>query len=935
MRSVRLQGNTEVSPESGDARTSPDYLFLTTGSCEPVILDYDRLVTNVEDQIMTDQDSGGSQYDPVYLLYKSNPGLFENDFTNPRNVYSLISKRRVKSYDDVSNVSKSADSVPSDYPRITRTTSMRDLRRAAGLRTASRKERHYSSQDLRSLTLKERKDPSITALFINAPYLNLKDLEHLPEVEAQRVARTILPTISSKKRVKNKAPPFKLTDEDKGFPLPVIKSVSGETLPYLNRGEDRGDVIKKRIIRLESNLEENNLEKWFSEMPDDVKEQADKMATGEETNNQSESDSSQQKLPRKSSKEKIHLPILRPLNPIPNQYLELRENVKRPIKRDVIIDREHYKLKQRSMLRLKMLGDENARTERHRTHSDAEIPLYQYDADKFHHQEQKTTLKDLMNAKRQDGDGLKTVNIDQFAVEAYDIHPSEKFNFAKQTVENNGSRSGLFRARTSVDVTPIRLRNTLHSSESKVSPGHNERSWQKAKSVEQPLDRALSVIKIEKKSTDESRSETADPDNRQVTSPGSHSSVTNQNGRNAPPPTRDSNQDASKSEAKREILKFKRLEVFGDTSAKKLSPIKNTDKPLVKLDLRCSPTEWQKAPGVCPQPPLPLIQRDLKKELPAMTFQFSTGEVIISRNAANALSPPRDHQRHSFYPKRGPIKSNNTAEPVASRSDSSNTEMTNKHQDTPEVDDASTDYTMTPDYRNISEFNLSGRGRPRGRLWDFDGDNPQQESLLGSRKNTIEEIPEETMDQLSPDPPVQETPKQPEQTTSVDAPPAELPPEHSPNTTPSDQIPSPSKLMEPSAGKIDVVTAPENKLNEKPSEGNQSTEKPSEENQSTEKPLEDSTVDNFQQTQEQEVEAVPASTNKSNDEKQTEENQNTEEVADKTAKEEAFSKAEVTKRDAATSATSLIEANAKRLNATSKNTDHSTDSIAEFEVFGT
>lgn len=519
-RSVRLQGNTEVSPESSrDARTSPDYLFLTTGSCEPIILDYDRLVTNVEDQIMTDQDSVGSQYDPVYLLYKSNPGLFENDFTNPRNVYSLISKRRVKSYDDVSNVSKSADSVPSDYPRITRTTSMRDLRRAAGLRTASRKERHYSSQDLRSLTLKERKDPSITALFINAPYLNLKDLEHLPEVEAQRVARTILPTISSKKRTKNKAPPFKLTDENKGFPLPVIKSVSGETLPYLTRGEERSDVIKNRNLHLEGNSEESNLEKWFSEMPDDVVVQADKMAREEKTS-QSESDSSQQKLPRNPSKEKIHLPILRPLNPIPNQYLELRENVKRPIKRDVIIDREHYKLKQRSMLRLKMLGDENARTERHRTHSDAEIPLYQYDAEKFYHQEQKTTLKDLMNAKRQDGDGVKTVNIDQFAVEAYDIHPSEKFNFAKQTVENNGARSGLFRARTSVDLTPIRLRNSLRSSESKVSPGHTEHSWQKAKFVEQPLDRALSVIKIEKKATDESRSETADPDNRQVTSPG-------------------------------------------------------------------------------------------------------------------------------------------------------------------------------------------------------------------------------------------------------------------------------------------------------------------------------------------------------------------------------------------------------------------------------
>lgn len=415
--------------------------------------------------------------------------------------------------------------------------------------------------------------------------------------------------------------------------------------------------------------------------------------------------------------------------------------------------------------------------------------------------------------------------------------------------------------------------------------------------------------------------------------PGSHSSVTNQNGRNAPPPTRDSNLDMSKSEAKREVLKFKRLEVFGDTSTKKLNPIKNTEKPLVKLDLRCSPTEWQKAPDVSPQPPLPLIQRDLKKELPAMTFQFSTGEVIISRNAANALSPPRDHQRHSFYPKRGPIKSNNTTEQSPQRSDSTNVETTGKQQDTPEVDDTLTDFTMTPDYRNMSEFNLSGRGRPRGRLWDFDGDNPHQESLLGSRKNTIEEIPEETMDQLTPDPPVQETPTQPEQTTNVDAPSAESPPEHSPNTTPSDQIPSPSKLLEPSAEKIEVVTAPQNQLNEKPSEGNRSTEKPSEGNQSTQKPTEDSNKDNTQQTQEQEGETVPASTNKPNDKKQTESNQKTEREADETVKEEAFSKAEVTKRDAATSATSLIEANAKRLNASSKNTDHSTDSIAE--VFGT
>lgn len=40
-------------------------------------------------------------------------------------------------------------------------------------------------------------------------------------------------------------------------------------------------------------------------------------------------------------------------------------------------------------------------------------------------------LKDFMNVKRKDGDGVKIVNIDQFVVEVYDIYLSEKFNFVK------------------------------------------------------------------------------------------------------------------------------------------------------------------------------------------------------------------------------------------------------------------------------------------------------------------------------------------------------------------------------------------------------------------------------------------------------------------------------------------------------------------------
>ena len=364
--------------------------------------------------------------------------------------------------------------------------------------------------------------------------------------------------------------------------------------------------------------------------------------------------------------------------------------------------------------------------------------------------------------------------------------------------------------------------------------------------------------------------------------------------------------------------------MFGDHASTKPNTAKMADKPLVKLDLRPSPSHWQNSSDVAPHPPLPLIQRDLKKELPAMTFQFSTGEVIISRNAANAPSPPRDHQRHSFYPKRGPIKSSNVSEAAPPRSDSctSQTEPTTKHSERSGTEANSTDYTMTPDYRNISEFNLTGRGRPRGRLWDFDGDVPHPESLLGSRKNTIEEIPEETMDQLSPDPPVTEPPKQP---AVVENPLPEMP-VHSSNTTPLDQLPSPSELITPTE-KMDVDTelananqsTPEEPVDTELAKANQST---------PEEPVADRTTVGAEPIPNQEVEP-PRNT--------VEDNKEVKDGVKEEVKEgngiqlEFTANKEKTMRDAATSATSLVEAS-KRQNASSKNTNHSPDSITE--VFG-
>lgn len=73
-----------------------------------------------------------------------------------------------------------------------------------------------------------------------------------------------------KKWIKSKVLLFKLIDENKGFFLFVIKFVFGEMFFYFICREECSDVIKKSNLYLESNLEENNLEKWFLEMFDDV-----------------------------------------------------------------------------------------------------------------------------------------------------------------------------------------------------------------------------------------------------------------------------------------------------------------------------------------------------------------------------------------------------------------------------------------------------------------------------------------------------------------------------------------------------------------------------------------------------------------------------------------------------------------------------------------
>ena len=166
------------------------------------------------------------------------------------------------------------------------------------------------------------------------------------------------------------------------------------------------------------------------------------------------------------------------------------------------------------------------------------------------------------------------------------------------------------------------------------------------------------------------------------------------------------------------------------------------------------------------------------------------------------------------------------------------------------------------------------------------------------------------MDQLSPDPPETEPPKEP---AVVENPPPEMP-VHSSNTTPFDQLPSPSELITPTE-KMDVDT--------ELAKANQST---------PEEPVADPTNVGLEPIPNQEVEP-PRNTVEDNKEvKDGVKEEVKEEVKEGNGIQLEFTaNKEKTMRDAATSATSLVEAS-KRQNASSKNTNHSPDSITE--VFG-
>ena len=452
-------------------------------------------------------------YNSRDLLLKSNPALFENipDVTNPREIYNFLSKTHARSLTDMSKIHSVAEDNISSVATLSRTTSMKDLRKAAGLRTDSRREKHFSSNDLSRI---HQKDPSITALFINAPYLSIDDLRYLPGKESQKPAKPIL-TLPYLRKERTQLSDMATTPSQRkrnrpndgggdsdGVSFPVIKSERMDTIGYGSHGEEKSTRRQQKTLHDGNNPEivHTKLDKWFSDMPGEVVDKANRAVMEETIKDKIQSpDENERKRKYKTTTLPHPLPLLKPLPKMPQQYSELRVRDSHRDYKPTTIDRDQYKLRQKSLLKLKTSGSEE-----HKSKSSPPVqyepPTNSYGTDRFVALERKPSPRDLISNLKKNGNGLTTIDIEEFAMEAYVINPSEKFTFAKQNEENGSPQQSLLkRSNTTLDM------NTRCNSRSAGYVYGDDRG--KHPHGAEKLQRALTIVKVDKHTVEELRAQ--------------------------------------------------------------------------------------------------------------------------------------------------------------------------------------------------------------------------------------------------------------------------------------------------------------------------------------------------------------------------------------------------------------------------------------------
>ncbi|XP_069135841.1 uncharacterized protein [Argopecten irradians] len=605
-------------------------------------LDYDRMVSSVEDAIMEDQNRNRHRVTPKELLVKSNPSLYAEVSIN-RQSNNMLSNRRweidSRSKDDsnVKQMSRLEAPGPS-FPFLSRTSSMNNLHNYPTGKML-RKHHSHSNQDLSGV---DRRDHNkYTAALHRQHNYSMEDLRHVSESDKENRRALHFPAIR-RERTKTMAPSSFPGSDPSGVNLPNVRSDLSGPLQNGSHGEFRVNHSTKDNFRMNGKPFTQKMEKWFSEIPGEGYDDS----RFQENSDSSKSSSQKEKHMNGPSRSQWKVPVLKPMQNIPNKYLELRNeiNANGTVNKDTNINRDQYKLRQKYLLQLKMNAAAEER-ERHLSKLAAEFDhdsrQYTFNTDWCPPTEQnhRYTLEDLARARKQTGDGVRKIDIGEFAIDAYNIKPNSKFTFAH--LNSNG------------------LHGTSNDQSNSESVSSNDSGVQRTPERSDPS--KTTIVNLEMSRSPKSNKtrhghlESSSNDHNGLSSlkrPG-NSAVTSNT---------DSSYDTKHSKgygrSKTVLSKFKTLEVFGnDTKSNKIHEYpdqgklmgsmltteengssgskKPTKVPVYKLDLKAI---TRKSVKQCPENAENTRALSDNILIPTLSLEFRTGEVVVNRKSGIGAS---------------------------------------------------------------------------------------------------------------------------------------------------------------------------------------------------------------------------------------------------------------------------------------------------------
>ncbi|WAR07380.1 hypothetical protein MAR_017338 [Mya arenaria] len=322
----------------------------TQSSLPATDIDFDLLVKRVENTIMTDKGRQTVGITPQELLARSNPGLFTHDIestardlTNPREMYNILS-HRTKSIEDLAVRLKQelarASKTTGHFPNLPRTLSMNDIDQTKTGRFG------HKAQPVSNMQNGDRK---LDVILLNRHNTSIDDFRACSQKLREQENNVNLPRLPTA----GTGHPDKDGDtrDKEKLELPDLteKHKDGGELkePPVNT-----DKLGKNLLRINEELStsDSKLDKWFSEMPNEVFDKAQRALM--ENTIRERLNEFQRRRNRKVNfpNQSVNVFLGSKMTRIPNTYLELRVD---SFGKHLQYDKDRYKMHLKSVHHLK------------------------------------------------------------------------------------------------------------------------------------------------------------------------------------------------------------------------------------------------------------------------------------------------------------------------------------------------------------------------------------------------------------------------------------------------------------------------------------------------------------------------------------------------------------------------------------------------------